>query len=334
VFALRIDTDYARQPEIERLRELARRMQVPVTWFVDAGSQRSFLKLYGAFTEDEVGIHCFDHRGAGEPGARAADIRRAMEEFASAGLKAASYAAPYGTWDERLASDAEHFNFFYSSEFSYDYDNVPSMPYAGGRFLSTLQVPVHPISVGGLRRQGFSEEEMISYFRDVMERKIRLREPVMLYHHPGDGHPAVLETMIARAREGGLSPCRMIDYAAWWRRRSCEGWEITHDGSTITVQQPAQGVAEGAEPQGWGKPFLRIVGKDGLEAFHPAEASIDLDTLEWHAPQGAPDLPADILRARKFNPWIPIIRAEDAMARFFSGGSPRRPDAEGTGEKR
>ncbi len=321
VFALRIDTDYAGRSEIDGLHELFQRLHTPVSWFVDAGSQRGFLNLYAQFSGDEVGIHCFDHRGAGEPGARATDIRRAIAEFGSAGLHAGSYAAPYGTWDERLAADVEQFNFNYSSEFSYDYDNMPSTPYAGGRYLSTLQVPVHPISVGGLRRQGFGEEEMISYYRIQIERKLRLREPIILYHHPGDGHPAVLESMVRSAKDHALSPTRMADFAAWWRGRSCESLSIAQHGSALTLKKAASG--GGRQPQSRGTPFLRIVRKDGMEAFHAPEESINLESLEWHSPPKPPSLPSDILRARKFNPWIQIIRAEDTLARFLGAGKPR-----------
>ena len=337
VFALRIDTDYADRAEIAQLHDLARRSDVPLTWFVDVGSQRNFFSLFSEMSADEVGIHCFFHRAYRKPQAYAENIRRAVHEFESAGLDARSYAAPFGLWDELLGEAVEQFKFCYSSEFSYDYDNVPSFPYLGRGFLSTLQVPIHPISIGSLRRQGFREDEMISYFRSVIDRKVQAREPVFLYHHPKNGHLSVLESIFQLVKERGLQPFRMIDYASWWKKRDCEGWRIAVDGSWIRVEIPPGSVPAGPgqaasvphapvspgsmpaepSPSGSGDPWLHIIRPDGMEAFHSMSPALELGQLEWQRPPSPPALPSDIARIRRFNPWIPIIRTEDRIASLF-----------------
>lgn len=325
VFALRIDTDYAAQPEIERLRDLARREDFPLTWFVDVGSQKNFLSLFREFRGDEVGVHCFHHRAYREPEALAENIRRAVHEFESAGLTARSYAAPYGLWDISLARAVEQFKFCYTSEFSYDYDNLPSYPSIDRRFISTLQIPIHPISVGSLRRQGFREDEMSSYFRSAIDRKVRLRQPVFLYHHPKNGHPKVLEEIFALVKEKGIQPLRMIDYGSWWRKRDCGGLRIALEGSSLRVRiqsgptstSPFATGGAAETPLISGQAWLHIIRPDGMEAFQKISPAVELEDLEWRKPPEPPPLPADIIRIRKFNPWISIIRAEDRLAGLF-----------------
>jgi hypothetical protein len=327
MFAFRIDTDYAERGEIEELRNLAQKWKIPLTWFVDAGSQRNILSLFREMRGDEAGIHCFHHRAFREPEAHAANIRRAVEEFDSAGMPARSYAAPYGLWDEPQARAVEQFKFLYSSEFSYDYDNLPTFPYLSGGFIPTLQVPIHPISIGSLRRQGFREGEMSDYFRSVIDRKIQAREPVFLYHHPKNGHIPVLEKIFAQVKERGIVPTRMIDFAAWWKERNSEGWRISAEGSSLGVEippvedqagRPSTGdVHKGTMSEDFGKPWLHIIRPGGMEAFHSPGPELNLGDLKWEKPAPWPPLPADIARIRKFNPWIPIIRIEDRLASLF-----------------
>jgi predicted deacetylase len=307
LFAFRIDTDYAARPEVEALRDLARASKIPLTWFVDVGSQKDFLSLFGEMAGDEngdeVGVHCFHHRAYPDPAAHAENIRKAVRAFESAGLRARSYAAPYGLWSERLAEAVEQFKFVYSSEFSYDYDDLPSVPHLPAGFISTLQVPVHPISIGSLRRQGFREEEMTAYYRALIDRKIQAREPVFLYHHPKNAHPRVLEKVFEMIHERGLEKVRMIDFASWWMRRGSDECQISIEGSSVRVGREAAADSP--------VPWLHIIRPDGMEAFTEPGSGVELDSLDWKAPPAWPPLPSDIGRTRRFNPWIPIIRAQD-----------------------
>ena len=57
----------------------------------------------------------------------------------------------------------EDMDFEYSSEFTLDYDDLPFFPYLKDGFSKVLQIPIHPISLGRLRRSHFSKNEMLKY---------------------------------------------------------------------------------------------------------------------------------------------------------------------------
>ncbi|HYQ86036.1 MAG TPA: hypothetical protein VES59_02215 [Bacteroidota bacterium] len=301
VFSLRIDTDYADRSEIEKLHDLGRRLEVPLTWFVHVGAQKDFLGLFRQMSGDEVGIHCFQHRAYRDADSLAEDVKSALHEFEAAGLDGRSFASPFGRWEEPIARRLDQFGFVYSSEFAYDYDGLPSFPHLDGGFSSTLQIPIHPVSVGSLRRVGFGEDEIVAYFRRLIERKVTSREPILLYHHPKNDCMIAIEEIFRLVKESGVRPGRMREYASWWKGRSTDGWRIEAGGESMTIQSPT-GAAE---------PLLHIVRRDGLEALTAPLPLIDLARLAWKpAPVPLP-VPRDIGRIRNFNPWIPIVRAED-----------------------
>ena len=301
VFSLRIDTDYADRSEIEALHDLGRRFDVPLTWFVHVGAQKDFLGLFRQMSGDEVGIYCFQHRVYRDADSLAEDVKSALHEFEAAGLEGRSFSSPFGHWEEPLARRLDQFGFVYSSEFAYDYDGLPSFPRLNGGFSSTLQVPIHPVSVGSLRRIGFREDEIIAYFRLLIEKKVRAREPILLYHHPKNDCMTALEEVFRLVRESGIRPARMHEYATWWKARSTDGWRIGVEDESMTIQLPT----------GTADPLVHIVRRDGSEALTAPLPLIDLDRLAWKPAPGPSRLPPDIGRIRNFNPWIPIVRAED-----------------------
>lgn len=307
LFALRIDTDYSAESEIERSSRTLHACGVPLTWFVDVRSQEKTIMLYAKMEGDEVGIHCYNHITYSDCRRNVDNIRAAAAVLETHGIEARSFAAPYGTWNDGIARAIEHCGFEYSSEFSYDYDDIPSFPFLEGKCSRTLQVPVHPISIGSLRRQGFSEQEMTEYFHGVLKRKLSHREPVFFYHHPGNGHEDILKEMIDVVRREGIPAVRMIDYARWWKKRSASLMGIAVDGQhlTITTGAPADDV------------FVHLTLGNGRESFMPAPVKVEMDSLEWQeCPQPLP-LPPDADRARRFNPWIPLNRLEDFVFGIF-----------------
>ncbi|MGA2623444.1 MAG: polysaccharide deacetylase family protein [Bacteroidota bacterium] len=307
LFALRIDTDYSGESEIEGLSRTLHASGVPLTWFADVKSQEKIISSYTKMEGDEIGIHCYNHTTYSDYRRNVENIRTAVAVFEKHGIEARSFAAPYGTWNNGIARAIEHCGFEYSSEFSYDYDDFPSFPFLEGECSQTLQVPIHPISIGSLGRQGFGEQEMTEYFQGVLKRKLSHREPVFLYHHPGNGHENVLREMIDVVRREGISAVRMIDYARWWKKRSASFRGIAVDGQSlnVTIGTPADDV------------FLHLTLGDGRESFVPARLGVEMDSLEWSERPRPLPLPPDADRVRKFNPWIPLHRLEDFVFGIF-----------------
>lgn len=303
-FALRIDTDGAADSHVIKLKELLDARKLSATWFVDVRSQQPWLSTFKAMEGHEIGVHCYEHVNHSEPTGLKRDIEMARSLFAAAGISnPAGYAAPYGTWSEEAGVVIESAGFQYSSEFSYDYDGLPSRPILRGRHSECLQVPIHPISIGSLRRQGINGTGMISYFLNLFDENIARREPIVLLHHPKDGHPEVLENLIDAAKERGMTFMTMGAMAAWWKKR---------EGLTMSIQFDEAGFSwtHDGDPAGF---LVQLTRKDGTEAFLRA-GKHTIEEIEWQRAPVIPKLPADIRRIREFNPWIHVNRAEDTIA--------------------
>lgn len=307
VFSLRIDTDVAAEKDVERVYAVAQKYQIPFSWFVHVKSQESFLQKFLTMKDHEIGIHCYDHiRYRDEDGALR-DIHRAMDVVSSVGIQPQGFASPYGMWSPNVGKAIDRFSFEYSSEFSYDYDNLPSFPLLADHASTTLQVPIHPIGIGSLRRQGFTQAQMSEYFLNTIDHKMSVREPLFFYHHPKNGHEQTLEQMIESVRQRNIPVIRMIDYARWWKKRNASSLSVDVQGSTINVR--AQQTSEDV--------WLHVTRRDGTESFVPPRSLIDLQAIEWKKKPESLPLPDDIHRARKFNPWIFINRCEDILSNIL-----------------
>ncbi len=309
--AFRVDTDDADEREIRNLHDLAAGWKVPVSWYVHVKAHERYCDLFREMPGDEIGVHCYEHKIHGDADSTRRDIRRAIEVLHSVGLSPRGYAAPYGIWNDAVSEAIVPFHFEYSSEFSYDYDNLPSWPMGAAGFSETLQIPIHPISIGSLRRQGFSEEEMIDYFSEAVELKMASHDPLIFYHHPKNGHHRVLEQLFGMMRQAEIPAMTMSDIASWWRRRQHVEPQMTFSGSLLHMKTTS------AERD----VRLHLTRADGTEAMIPASPQIDFNRIEWKPVRSTKPMPADMTRIRKFNPWIPINRIEDSISKLMR---PRR----------
>lgn len=307
LFNLRIDTDYATQQEIEDLYAAVKAMSISATWFVDVKSQESFLETFAAMEGQEIGIHCYEHKEYSAYSDAVENLRTALDIFQMRRLEAEGFAAPYGTWNDNLAHAIAHCGFVYSSEFSYDYDSLPSFPIVNGDELSTLQVPVHPISIGSLRRVGFSEKAMIDYYSETITQKLSRREPLFFYHHPKNGYENVLRDIVEKVRQLKIPSITLGEYARWWKQRDVCMPAIEYENGLLILR------AETLTDKLW----LRISKADGTEAFTPMKKIIDCERLEWQSSPVPQPLPHDISRSRSFNPWVPLIRLQDTLYKIL-----------------
>ncbi|MCU0453125.1 MAG: hypothetical protein MUE68_05670 [Bacteroidetes bacterium] len=306
VFALRIDTDRGSAGEVEGLFEFLRERRVRATWFVDVGTQQDFLWRYAQMQGQEIGIHCFEHRVFPDAKRNHANILKARDAFRTLRVGAVGFAAPYGRWSSVLGTVIADFRFLYSSEFSFDFDNLPSRPVLGTDRRGALQVPVHPISIGSLRRQGYDHTAIRSYYERVVAEKRARREPLLFYHHPKDGQPEVLDALVRAASGPGVVHLTMQEYAEWWIDRESHPVEMTLQDDRLLV----------ATPDGSPRAWLHVVRPDGQETFHRVEPRIELASLPWKP--GPPPVtdPTDLARARAFNYRIPLTLAVDRLASF------------------
>jgi len=224
VFAFRVDTDHGRPGEIDELYRLVSSLEIPASWFVDVKSQQLYLSMFSSMEHQEIGAHCFEHRVFPDAASNETNIRQALTVLKGADIKPEGFAAPFGDWNDGLAEAVKRCGFSYSSEFAYDYDNLPSYPVFGNETSPVLQVPIHPVGVGIMRRQGYSAEQMKRYFDFVTSVKISNREPLVFYHHPKDGYHDVLRYLFGIAKQPRIALTFFGEYASWWKRRPARRW--------------------------------------------------------------------------------------------------------------
>ena len=312
VFALRIDADQARPGEIDELYRFVSSYDVPTAWFVDVKNQQLFLPMFASMEHQEIGAHCYEHKVFEKIEQNETNIRQALSLLNGAGIKPEGFVAPFGEWNDGLGVAIRNCGFVYSSEFAYDYDNLPSTPRLGSEPSGVLQIPIHPIGIGNLRRQGYNDEQMMRYFDFVTALKLSIRDPLIFYHHPKDGHHDVLKHLVEIVRQPRIAPMYLGEYANWWKRRIQIKPQIELAGHQIRI----------AGNKGPGTSWLRISKPDGTETFSPVQSELDLAKLSWELRPLPFALPPNYIRARNFNYRIPLTRSVDLVAKAMKGEMP------------
>jgi hypothetical protein len=296
VFVFRIDTDAGRREDVDALHALVQENNVDATWFLHVGAHASWLDRFTRMPGQEIALHCYDHVPLTDRKIAAADLNRARAALAQAALPVTGCAAPYGAWSAGFGAAVEDLGLLYSSEFSFAYDAPPLSADVHGRISRVLQVPVHPIGVGSMRRVGYTPEQMSGYFRSVVERKLLLEEPLFLYHHPADREPGVIAGLFRQIRDAGVSSMTMNDYAAWWRERERFRPALSFDGTVLRC-------SGGSAPEE--RVHLVCRHPDGRTARFRAAPVVDLMEQQWNdrPPVTFPD---HFRRAREFDPraWL------------------------------
>jgi peptidoglycan/xylan/chitin deacetylase (PgdA/CDA1 family) len=287
-FAYRIDSDYGTPREVRMLHDVARAHQAPLTWFLHVGAHHGWLDEFARFNGDEIAIHGFRHRTFRTFEENRANIAEAKALLERAGFRPVGFAAPNGLSNDGLVSAVHDLSLAYGSEFAVDYDDTPSFVPSRSGLFSSLQVPVHPISIGSLIRAKSSPSAMKRYFRLMIERKLAIGDPVIFYHHPLHGHFDVMDDTLAALGSEGVHGMTMGNYAAWWRLRAATRVELSlrDDGRFSVSGGRAPDVA------------LRIVHPDGRISFVPSEGEMRLSDLVWRVPRNAVPAPSalDLLR--------------------------------------
>lgn len=217
VFMFRIDSDFGEKEQFNALGEFLSRNDIRPTWFLHVQVHEKWLNKFNTWRDHEVALHCMQHKAYSTSGTYKSDIQRAFKTLASNDIKPTGYASPYGLWNRQVRNALKQFSFSYSSEFSYDYDNYPSFPYSEQGL--PLQIPVHPICIGTLRRAGFTDDQMISYFIQTIEKKQAAHEPIALYHHPLDEKLNVWQEVFSYLKNHKMECLTLNEWSNWWKER-------------------------------------------------------------------------------------------------------------------
>jgi hypothetical protein len=293
---VRVDTDGASRAEVDELRDLAGSHSLRLSWFLDVRSHEKWLHHFAEMDGDELGVHCYAHQTYGVYEQNLRNIRKAKDRMVSAGLAPEGFAAPYGIWNPTLAAAVDDIGFAYSSEFSYAYDAFPFFPATPDRQFSTLQVPVHPVCLGSLKRVGYEEPQMQKYMTAIVERKVSRGEPLFFYHHPGDRSVRALDFLFSVLQERSGRIMTMGEFARWWKKRLGVRFEAEdHAGTDITARSLE------TPPDDTVGIFLEITRPDGYRTRQPLDGSVSLRNVTWEEPPVLTVIPEDIRRIREFD---------------------------------
>ena len=292
-FLFRIDTDFCNANDANSLWEICRRYHVNGSWFVDTASDEMLSKVYKSMEQDqEIGLHCFRHIIFNNFRKDYENINLGLSKLKENNIATSGFVSPYGDWNPQLGKIYEELNFKYSSEFCLDYDNLPFYPNFDNRFSKVLQIPVHPISPGRLRRSHFSESEMIQYYFYMIEHKKMLMEPIIFYHHPSHQKFNVIEKLFMKIDEQNIWKTNFTRFADWWKKRS-----------KIKLQQKLVGdkiISENIEEN----VFIRII-IDNNYAIVKFNKEIPLRSLDWEKIDRI-RIPSDIKNTRKKS-WRDVL---------------------------
>jgi hypothetical protein len=296
IFAFRVDTDGSSTTDVDALYTSAKEHGFGLTWFLDVRSHETWLEHFAAMTGQEIGVHCYEHRVFETYEEILRDIGKAHDALDALGIRPEGYAGPFGAWSLPLAKAVDHLGFFYSSEFSLAYDTTPFYPPSRTGVSSTLQVPIHPICPGNLTKIGYTEEETAEYFSLKVEEKLMRREPIIVYHHPGQRAWSTIRTIFNQVRQKNIECLTMGDYAKWWRQRLNVRYSIRVEGNHLTLDLEGGTVEQEAR-----RVRLRISKNNGQEALVPLSPTVSLADLSWE-PVPSYVVPADLRRIRDFDP--------------------------------
>jgi len=234
IFCFRIDTDSSTKKNVEKLYYLIHKNKIKASWFVDVKNNESFITTYRKFRLQEIGTHCFEHVTYDKYEPNLENIRKANQILRKSGIRAKGFVAPYGVWNIQLGKAIKDAGFSYSSEFAYDYDNLPGTPQLD-QASGVLQIPIHPICIGNLKQQGYNIKQMIHYFEYVISKKLAQREPIILYHHPNDNYLIALNWLFKKIKKLRIPVMTLLEFAKWWNRRINLQLEIEYSGNILQV---------------------------------------------------------------------------------------------------
>lgn len=306
LFAFRVDTDFAEKRDIDALYALARSHDMGLSWFIDVESHRPLLAHFRSMAGQEFGVHCYAHAvdPLEEPNRR--NFSKAKQILREAGFDGRGLAAPYGIWNPALARVTVELGFAYSSEFSWAYDTLPGLPATTECVYDVLQVPIHPICVGSLRKAGHSESQMREYFNLMLDWKSARSEPLIFYHHPSDRHWGVLDELFRQADERGVLKTTLGEYAAWWNRRTGTSVDVVLRGEVLDLEYDAE--------RGGGELSLRVIRAPGKESLVGLSPRIELRAPEWKE-RLAFLPPSDLRRTREFDTRTLLAEIHARMTR-------------------
>jgi hypothetical protein len=214
VFCFRIDSDFSDKDHINDVYSLLNEHQISATWFLHVKAHEGWLSHFDQLEGQEMALHGYKHGTSRSERKVTKNISEGLKKLNESSLEVKGFCAPYGIYNRALENSLQKFDFMYTSEFTFAYDSYPINFNSNG-----LQIPIHPICTGSLNRKGYTTSDMLSYFNEVLNRKLSRHEPIIFYHHPLQTGLYLFNTIFEKVIEEGLTNLTFEQYAEFWHKR-------------------------------------------------------------------------------------------------------------------
>ena len=274
LFMFRVDTDHCSTRQALEFHKICKKNNICGTWFVDTVSKETLKNAYKKMDDQEIALHCRRHLVFHDYKTNLENIKNGLEDLKEVGIEVTGFAAPFGDWNENLAKVLEKFDFDYSSEFTLDYDDLPFYPYIQGKKSSVLQIPIHPVSTGRLRRSHFTDEEKWQYFKKFIDRQIALNDPIFIYHHPSHDQLNLFNKVFEYINSKNINKMNYKEFSDWWKKRLSFQYELNFANDEINCNFEN----ETSE-------FSFKISYNNKSVITAIKKSIKLDELNWKEPE-------------------------------------------------
>jgi len=228
VFSFRVDADEYHSGEFSNFFEAAKSHARAISLFISMANYdtvpQEIVRCYKAGFD--VHSHAYTHFTYASYEQNRRNILKATQRLEKLGVPKIGFASPYGRWSPALQRVLEEMRFQFSSEFSFDHDDLPLYPVLNGRRSNVLQVPVHPIGLGVYMqsRRFYDAAEVQHYYERWWAKKYDSGEPCIFYDHPTQWlgvYPEFIDVLfsMAKARKN-VWFANMSDFSSWWKQRA------------------------------------------------------------------------------------------------------------------
>ncbi len=272
IFNFRIDTDFAKKNEIEKLYSICKSYNIKATWFVETKSSNNWINIYKSMEKQEVGLHCYRHKVFNNLKKNKMNIQKGISILEKNGIKDFGFASPFGTWNNSLSQTINYFNFKYSSEFALDYDNLPFYPIINqNKSSNVLQVPIHPICVGSLKNSKHSYNQMKEYYSNLIKNNTSNNLPIFIYDHPKQFDEKILKWLFKKINELNLPSLTLMDFSKWWKERLKIKWNANILNDKIIIDY-----------QNWNDSVFLKISKLNMKSIISNKSNLtDIKNLKW-----------------------------------------------------
>jgi len=310
IFSFRVDADEYEAEAFGRFFRTARRYAPAISLFVCASTYEKAKKecLDCRDAGFDLHSHGFVHYTYRSKAQNVFNLKKANAFLGQLGIHPKGFAAPHGRWNAGLQEALEEIGFEFSSDFSYNYDDIPDYPILRGRRSGVLQIPIHPVGLGVYMEAAchYKAQTVEAYFGTLFQRKKNNGEPVFFYDHPtrwlGE-HPEFMDFLFRAAfADKRVWVASMSQWADWWKQRDRVSLSIAQECGESVVELEAVG-DEGRFLEAGTVVFRDAHGREAQINPQAARGVYDLKEVVWQSPPEVETDPVPV-RIREKNPLV------------------------------